>query len=362
LSVLNGHCCTRLTVRWAVGREQNKNKMAARINIKKVFAFLFWCIAGAGGVVLLVAAIRYRNNNVCKGYRITISGPAATESAFIDRKGINDLLTSAGAAKGASKPIITFDLRHLESALLKNVWIKDAQLFFDNNGVLQVRIVEREPAVRIFTREGNSFYADSSGIQLPLQERLPARLPVFTGYPLPNLKLHGEDSALTTGILRLSEFIRRDSFWTAQIAQIDITPAKTFELEPEVGDHRITFGDGNDIAAKFHRLFLFYKEILSQTGMDKYDRIDVSYSGQVIGVKKGSDGSRYDSLQGLDNIRQLIRSAQQLQPDTLRQQNIRPLERNTQTEQNLGTYDLVPETQQTQQTQPQPLSKTTKKK
>jgi cell division protein FtsQ len=341
--------------------------MPARINIKKVFTFLFWCIAGAGGVVLLVAAIRYRNSNVCKGYRITISGPSSAESTFIDRKGINDLLTAAGAARGESRPILSFDLRHLESALLKNVWIKDAQLFFDNNGVLQVRILEREPAVRIFTREGNSFYADSSGIQLPLQTRLPARLPVFTGYPSPNLRLHGEDSSLTTGILRLSGFIRRDSFWTAQIAQIEITPAKTFELEPEVGDHRIIFGDGNDIAAKFHRLFLFYKEVLSQTGMDKYARIDVSYSGQVIGIKKGIEG-RSDSTQGLENIRQLIRSAQQLQPDTLRQQNIRPLEHSIQTEQNLGSYDLVPETQQTQQaqqvqqTQPKPSSKTTKKK
>jgi cell division protein FtsQ len=330
--------------------------MPARINIKKVFTFLFWCMAGAGGVVLLVAAIRYRNNNVCKGYRITISGPAAAESTFIDRKGINDLLTAAGAGRGERKPIIAFDLRHLEAALLKNLWIKDAQLFFDNNGILQARIVEREPAIRIFTREGNSFYADSSGIQLPLQERLPARLPVFTGYPLPTLRLHGEDSALTAGMLRLGDFIRRDSFWTAQVAQIEITPAKTFELEPEVGDHRISFGDGNDIAAKFHRLLLFYKEVLSQTGMDKYARIDVSYAGQVIGIKKGSEGSRYDSLQGLDNIRQLIRSAQQLQPDTLRQQNIRPLEHSTQTEQNLGNYDLVPEPQQarpeTQQTSP----------
>ncbi len=58
--------------------------------------------------------------------------------------------------------------------------------------------------------------------------------------------------------------------------------------------------------------------------MDKYaqDRY-LSYSGQVIGIKKGGEG-RPDSAQGLENIRQLIRSAQQLQYDTLRQQNIRP--------------------------------------
>jgi hypothetical protein len=39
----------------------------------------------------------------------------------------------------------------------------------------------------------------------------------------------------------------------------------------------------------------------------------------------------------------MIHSAQQLQPDTLRQQNIRPLERNDNpTEQNLNTLDLLP--------------------
>jgi hypothetical protein len=38
----------------------------------------------------------------------------------------------------------------------------------------------------------------------------------------------------------------------------------------------------------------------------------------------------------------MIRSAQQLQPDTLRQQNVRPLEHSTLTEQNLTNYDLIP--------------------
>jgi hypothetical protein len=61
-----------------------------------------------------------------------------------------------------------------------------------------------------------------------------------------------------------------------------------------------------------------------------------------VAVRKGGDQRRYDSLQGLNNIRQLIRSAQQLQPDTLRQQSMRPLETNTLTEQNLSTHDLLP--------------------
>ncbi|GGB05775.1 cell division protein FtsQ/DivIB [Puia dinghuensis] len=311
--------------------------MAVKVNIKRVVAAVFWMAAGTGMLVLLVAAIRYRNSNVCKGYRITIAGPS--DAPFIDKQGVADILTSAGAAKGQNRAIQSFDLRRLEATLTKNVWIKEAQLFFDNNGILQVKVVEREPVARVFFQEGGSCYLDSNGVQLPY--KLPLRLPVFTGYP--GQKIKGGDSALTMAILHLSGFIHRDSFWTAQIAQVAITPDKGFELEPEVGDHRITFGDGNDISAKFHRLFLFYKEVLSRTGFDKYDRIDVSYAGQIVAVKKGSEQQRYDSVQGMNNIRQMIRSAQQLQPDTIRQQNIRPLEHNTMTEQNLTPLDLVPD-------------------
>lgn len=319
--------------------------MAARISIKKVLAFTTWCIIGAGVMVLLVAAVRYRNSNTCKGFKIEISRAGSTGSEaglFIDKKGISDLLTAAGAGKGHDKPIQSFDLRRLEASLEKNVWIKKAQLFFDNSGILRVNVTEREPAARVFTTDGNSFYIDSSGVQLPLQDKMQTRLPVFTGYPGSKIHVNGKDSLLTDGLLKLSSYIRQDSFWTAQVAQVAITGNKTFELEPEIGNHRITFGDGSDIPQKFHRLFLFYREVLSRTGFDKYSRIDVSYAGQVIGIKKGSEQSRQDSVQGMNNIRQLILSAQQLQQDTLRLQNVRPLERNTMTEQNLTNYDLVP--------------------
>ena len=313
--------------------------MAIKINIRRILSVTIWGFVGAGVLVLLVAAIRYRNSNTCKGYRIEISGPSAS---FINKKDISALLSSAGAGDRSDRPIQSFDLRHLESALEKNIWIKKAQLFFDNNGILRVNVVERTPATRIFTTGGNSFYLDSSGVQLPLIAQLPARLPVFTGYPSSKTGRQGQDSLLTAAIRQLSTFIRNDPFWMAQIAQIDITPERTFELEPEIGDHRVVFGDGNDIGQKFHRLFLFYKEVLSRTGFDKYERIDVSYAGQVVATKKGSGQSRYDSLQGMNNIRQMIRSAQQLQPDTIRQQAIRPLEHNTVTEQNLTNYDLLP--------------------
>jgi cell division protein FtsQ len=315
--------------------------MAVKINIRKVFSAVFWMVAGTGVLVLLVAAIRYRNSNVCKGFKIEIAGPSS--SLYIDKRAIADILTAAGAAKGQNKPIHAFDLRRLEAALGRNVWIKEAQLFFDNTGILQVRVVEREPVARVFTREGNSCYIDSSGVQLPLPDRLPAQLPVFTGYPAGKIMLRGNDSLLTRDILRLAGFLRSDTFWMRQIAQVVILPGNAFELEPDAGNQRIHFGDGADIAAKFHRLSIFYQQVMSRTDPGKYEHIDIAYADQVIATKRGSAQAHYDSVQGMNNIRQMIRSAQQLQPDTLRQQNIRPLEGNSNMmEQNLGTLDLLP--------------------
>jgi cell division protein FtsQ len=291
-------------------------------------------------VVLLVAAIGYRNNKTCKGYRIDIAGTSGT--LFIDKKQILELLAGTGVGKVQNTPIAHFDLRRMETALEKNVWIKDAELFFDNNEILRVNVTEREPIARVFTRDGNSFYMDSSGVQLPLSAKLTAKLPVFTGYPEEKIKARGRDSLLVVQMRQLSTFLRSDSFWMAQIAQLDVTSDRRFELVPTVGNHVIGFGDGSDYQAKFHRLFVFYKEVLSKTGFDKYSRIDVAYAGQVIGTHKGSEGSRMDSLQGMRNIQQMIRSAQLLQSDTIHQRDMRPLERPTQTEQTLTNYDLIP--------------------
>jgi cell division protein FtsQ len=342
------HFCTRLTVergRWA---GINK-KMSMKGNIKKWFLITLWCAAGALGVLLLGAAISHRNNKTCQGYRIDISGGIVSKAPgealnahFMDKKEIEMLLQRAGAANWQGRHIMTFDLKRIEAALEKNAWIRDAELFFDNNGILQVYVMERQPVARIFTVGGNSFYIDSAAVPLPIAGRLPEELPVFTGFPDFKGKWHGVDSALVGQIKVLSMYLLGDPLWMSQIAQVDITPEKTFLMVPTVGDHLIEFGDAGDYEQKFHRLFIFYKEVLSHAGFDKYARIDVQFAGQVIGTKRGGEGLHTDSVLGMHNIRQLIRSAQQLQPDTIRQQNMRPLERNTMTEQTLTGLDLIP--------------------
>lgn len=296
---------------------------------------MIWGCVGSGVLVLLVAAIRYRNGNSCKGYLINLSGSG------LSKREILSLLTPAGAPRIQDRPIQSFDLHRFETTLDRNIWVQKSRLFFDNNNLLHIEVTLRTPETRIFTGDGNSFYLDSAGVRLPLLTQAPVQLPVFTGYPSMRTGHHGQDSVMDAGVRQISAFLHADKFWMAEITAVNITPARTFELEPANGPH-INFGDGNDIAAKFHRLYLFDQQVLSRVGPDRYERVDVSYKGQVVATRKGSEERRYDSLQGLNNIRQLIRAAQQLQPDTLRQQNVRPLETNNVNEQMLSAHDLLP--------------------
>jgi len=96
-------------------------------NIRKVLFVTLWSMAGAAVLVLLVAAIKSRNNKTCKGYEISVDG--AIGKAFIDKKDIIRVITNNGEEKLTGKTMLSFDLRQMEQELGENPWVKKPQLF-----------------------------------------------------------------------------------------------------------------------------------------------------------------------------------------------------------------------------------------
>lgn len=258
--------------------------MGIKSNIRRLIFISVWLVAGAGVTVLLIAAVNSRNHQLCRGYDITINGKNEGRW-FIDKADIVKAITSNHKESIKDKPVESFDLARIESKLKKEPWVRSAQLFFDNNGVLKVKVSEREPVARIFTLSGNSFYIDSSGKKLPLSAKGSPRLPVFTGFPYAGKKPGPLERKLLQQVKDLSVVILNDPFWMAQIAQVDISATKEFEMIPTIGNHVIEFGTADNAEDKFHRLFVFYQQVLSKTGMEKYERIKVQYDRQIIGVK-----------------------------------------------------------------------------
>ncbi len=255
---------------------------------KKIWRFIaatLWVSAGITLVIFLIAAMRKRDDKTCKGLNVEITD--VKNNLFADKNDISGMLNfMTPSIKG--KPIGDFNLQQMEKTLEGNIWIKDAELFFDNNEMLQVKVKEREPVARIFTTAGKSYYIDNDMVRLPLSTKFSARVPVFTNCPLDKTKWNGADSALLIQIKTLSAFVTNDAFWMAQIEQIDYTAEKQFELFPKIGDHTIVLGDASELDSKFRRLYIFYKEVLAKTGWDTYSTINIQYKGQVVATRKNA--------------------------------------------------------------------------
>ena len=279
---------------------------------KKWLQISLWSLLGVGTFTLLIAAMQKKDEKACAGIKINIDG--AKDNVFIDDKDVMAIMKSNGALKG--KEVSTINLRSVEEQLEKNAWIKNADLFFDNNQVLYAKIEEREPIARIFTLSGKSYYIDSSCKMLPLSDERSARVPMFTSFPSDKKVLSKPDSSVLQDVKNIARYINADSFLTAQVAQIDITSQGTYEIIPVLGDQLIRIGDAEDLDEKFGKLKRFYKQVWAKTGFEKYETIDVQYKDQVVATKRGAGKIYADTTKAMKEFGNTLQQIKSVLNDT----------------------------------------------
>jgi cell division protein FtsQ len=288
-----------------------------RYSIKNILLTTLWIVLGGATVFLLASGIKSKGEHQCKGVDIDIHG--VSNNFFVDKKDILNSITASEAANPVGKATGSFNLKKLEVELQKNVWIKAAQLFFDNNEVLKVMVQEREPIARVFTTAGTTFYIDNDLTMLPLSDKFSARLPVFTGFPSDKKILSKADSSLLGDVKTISLALQKDSFSMAMIDQVDITVQRMFEMIPKIGNQLIVFGDVGDVDAKLKKLKLFYKEIMVKAGWNNYSVINIQYKNQVVAKRKGAEDFTADSLRTLQMMQLIAARTQQQANDSLQQ-------------------------------------------
>jgi len=285
------------------------------IKVKHILSLLFWVLIGSGTIVLLVSAV-INNNKVrrCSGLNISING--SNNKLFIDDSEVRRVIAQHVGGNVTGRPISEFKLQDIEEALKKDIWIKEAKLYFDNNEKFRVNVVEREPVARIFTQAGSSYYIDSSLMTIPLSELFSARLPVFTGFPSELRVLTKRDSVLLKDISILSMKIQGDPLLMAFIDQTEITSFLEFEMTPKIGNQVIIFGDASDADEKFEKMKLFYKSVMLKTGWGRYSRISLKYKGQVVATLRGKKDLYPDSLRATQLLQIIADNADKMSSDS----------------------------------------------
>ena len=248
-----------------------------KISVRKVLRAFVTMLVTAGCIVAVLGASRIQQSKKIHEIKLHIRND---HYQFIDKQLLFDELIEENKIKEGVTKVSKLDIRSVEKKAYQNPWISNAQVYVNNTRDLHIYVTQRVPVARIFYENGQSFYLDATLKLLPLSDRFTYYTTIVTNVPvLPNDTLNKN---LRAQIVKLVRFVERDTFWSAQIAQISVTPDLKFELTPVLGKHKILFGDTTNMVAKFNNLFAFYRKVLNRIGWDKYQVLDLQYQNQIV--------------------------------------------------------------------------------
>jgi cell division protein FtsQ len=248
--------------------------------------------SGTWILLLLVLAVSmgFVNNSrkqaKCTGLSIVVDNKMG--NYFIDE---DDIRTFIYASSGdpIGQILKGIDLASLELALSQMDVVREAEVYADLKGHINVDIEQRTPIARIFFKNGKSAYMDEKGDVMPLSTKYTSRVIVINGkVPIPvdidgaNVSPNPEWKCL----FKLVNTLRNDVFFKAQFEQIYINSKGEYELTPRVGRHSILLGNDTDLDLKLKKLKLFYKEGISKVDWNKYKLIDLRFSDQIVCAKR----------------------------------------------------------------------------
>jgi cell division protein FtsQ len=262
--------------------------------MKKILKIITWTLL-LGGFSTLIGFMDVKNRDtLCRDLRITIDYGGSDK--LITQEDIRELIYRLSDTLAGQK-LKAIDCRKLEDALGRHVYLKEAQVYTTINGLVNVRVKQRTPVVRIMNTVYPGFYLDDEGIMMPLNPGLVARVVVargsineicLPGYSIREAALNkGMNSHVAVGkVYAVAEFIHRDSQLRSLIDQIYVNDRGEIELIPVFGRHTIIFGEAGEVEAKFAKLKVFYRNGLTKIGWDKYSIINLKYRDQVVCTKK----------------------------------------------------------------------------
>ncbi len=243
---------------------------------------VLFTVLGLITTLLLIGFANIDNNRrICNKVMITIDNQL--NNHFIDDTDVLNLLTNGYTETIEGAAFADLNIRALENRVKANSYVEDAEIYRDLKGNLLVKVILRRPVARIVQYDGPDAYIAGDGTILPVSDKFSSRVLLISGAEAKNIAaLENINTKDYQQLFKLINFINADKFWHAQIAQIDIQENGEIKLLPQVTKQYIEFGNLENIANKFARLKIFYKEILPRKGWNSYSRVSVKYKNQII--------------------------------------------------------------------------------
>jgi cell division protein FtsQ len=244
---------------------------------------IIFSIGIAGSIVYLFIAFLFRNEEkeiICKTIAVKIKNKAISKLVTTDD--IEYIINHSEKA-GIGKPLNDNAIKELRKQFKDKSLVKNVLLYYTGDSTLYVELEQRVPVIRIITEEG-SCYLDEAGYAFPPSLRYAYNVPLVTGaIQLPAKGTMLKDSVFVNKLLEFVNYISENSFWNAQIQQINIDVEKNVEFVVCSDNHLIRFGQLEGYEEKLDNLLVFYKKV-NPYRTDSYKILDLRFNKQIVAI------------------------------------------------------------------------------
>ncbi|RYF90812.1 MAG: cell division protein FtsQ, partial [Chitinophagaceae bacterium] len=184
--------------------------MLNRINWAAIFKGLCWVVTLAGLIVLMSFVEGKKQSQKCTDVKILIPGAGN----FIEREEITNLLQqNFGELRG--RDLHNISIHEIEQQIQKIPYIAAVKVYAEMDGIIKIKVQQRQPVLRIINAGQQDFYLDNEGNKMPVSSNFTANVLVATGSIGEgfNGKVESFNSALVRDLYKTAMFIRQDTLW-----------------------------------------------------------------------------------------------------------------------------------------------------
>ena len=254
-----------------------KNRVRILISVAALAALAALC------ALIHASTARERALHTCEGIRIEY----ADGYRFVTEADIKGYLDKYyGAYIGQRLDSIA--LHKVEAILDVQSAILKTEAYTTDDGMLNIRLTQREPVIR-FQKGSYGFYYDVNGFIFPLQENYTTPVPVMDGAVRINAPegYKGapeteEERAWLAGVISMIDYMDKSRIWAENIVQMHVDEDGDIVMIPREGRERFIFGSPSDAKAKFDRMSDYYRYILPEKGEGYYGTVNVKFDKQIV--------------------------------------------------------------------------------
>ena len=195
----------------------------------------------------------------------------SNENMFLTDEMVNNLLIqNLGGTSRIQK--LKVDLNTLETVLDDHEMIEKAQVFSSIDGLLNTRITQKTPIVRVIT-DNENYYLDAKGEKMSLSKNFSARVPLVTG------EISVQKSK---PYLFLFNEIKKDDFLSKNITGVNISASGNVILTNRSYKYKIVFGKPINVENKLKNYKAFFQHAIKDTLIESYKEINLMFTQQVV--------------------------------------------------------------------------------